>query len=100
MRGAEGFARSAEEISFQRFLWCKSDGMQKQVEPIGLAADVAKESLDLLVSRYVTRINRRVCTEFADQFFDVLFQSFALIIEDETRARRGPGFGDRPRDTA
>ena len=38
--------------------------------------------------------------KFADQLLDVFLQPFALVIENQSRAGRGPCLGDRPGDAA
>ena len=67
---------------------------------IGFAADFLEKCFDFRVARDVTWKEWRFLSESCRQFLDVLFQPFALVIENETRARGRPGLRDCPGDTA
>ncbi len=100
MRSPKSFARGAEKIAFQRFLRRESDGVKEKIEAIGLALNFFKKGGDLAIARDVAGIKGRISAELADEFLDVFFQAFALVIENQARARRGPRFRDRPGDAA
>ena len=88
------------KIAFERFLRRERDRMQQKIDPISLASHFLEKRLDLGIVRNVAWKQRRLFPELADQFLDVLFQPFALIIEDQACPGIRPGFRDRPRDAA
>src|SRR5882724_12213262 len=100
MRGAKGFACCAHKIAFERFLGRERKRVKHQIKPVSLAAHTVKKCFDLLIARYVAWKQRRLFAKFADELFDVLFQSLALIIKNQFRARVCPRFRNRPRDAA
>src|SRR6266566_2722697 len=100
MRSAKGFACCAHKIAFERFLRRERKRVKHQIKPVSLTAHTLKKCFDLLIARYVAWKQRRLFAEFADELFDVLFQSLALIIKNQFRARVCPRFRNRPRDAA
>ena len=63
-------------------------------------AGLIKEPGDLVILRYVARKERDFGAKLCHEFFHVLLQAFALIVENQLGARRSPGFGDGPGNAA
>ena len=74
--------------------------MQHQIDAIGLAPNVFEKCFNLIVAGDVAGEQRSFFSELSGQFLDIFFQSFALIIENQPRTRRGPSLCDRPGDAA
>jgi hypothetical protein len=72
--------------------------MEKSHYWTSFAAHFFEERSDLVIARDVTGKKWRLFSKFADQFLDVFFQTFALVIKNQASAGRGPSLRDRLRD--
>ena len=71
MRYAKRFACRADKIAFQRFFGREREGVQHQVEAVGLGADASEKCLDLIITRNVAGKERRLLSKFADELCDI-----------------------------
>ena len=100
MRDAKCFTGRAHKIAFQRFLRRKCYGMQQKIDTLRFTFHFFKKRLELGVAGDVARKERSFLTELAHKFLNVFLQPFALIIENQSRARIRPSPGNRPGDAA
>ena len=88
--------RNASRVVLRKSPSSASFGVKHEIHVICLAADLLEKLRDVFVLRDVTRPERRPFPEFAYQFLDIFFQSFALVIEDKARAGVMPASPSRP----
>src|SRR5260370_15986373 len=74
--------------------------MEDKIYSIGVFSHILEEISDFRIVGYITRIRGRVRAECSSQLFDVFFQPFTLVVEDQLCSSLGPGLCDRPSDTA
>ena len=71
MRSAKGSRVCVHKFALERFLGSERDGVQKQIESIGLPAYFLENLVIFLVTANVAGEERHVFAEFADQLLNV-----------------------------
>src|SRR5208282_425226 len=96
VRDGKGLARGIDELAGEGLAGREGDAVEEEVDSVGAFGDFGEEGGDLVVRGDIAGENRGLGAEGGGEFLDVVLQTLALVIEDESGASLMPGLGDGP----
>src|SRR6266567_5351403 len=96
----KSLAAGINEFALERVLRRKGHRVEKQMQFAELFGRRLKDGRNVLVPSNIAGQNQSFESKSAREFFNIFFQTFALISEGEPRSGLVPGLRDRPGDRA